>query len=95
MQTATSKNASPRHIPQPDKGANGYKLGDPVTYQGLPTKIISGPRNSCGILVVTLAFVGWPVAVDDADMKVQRQYREPEEFELQEFRIRNEARKNK
>lgn len=64
----------------------GLKVGTPVMYRGLPTQVISGPRDSFGISVVTLAMVGNPVPANSTDLKLMDQYREATTQEQQQYR---------
>lgn len=48
----------------------GISLGSAVTYKGLATQVISGPRDTMGIRVVTLAYIGYPVQVSDPELQL-------------------------
>lgn len=79
--------------PQPPASTTILQLGTPVLYDGLPTQVISGPRNMLGIEVVTLAYIGWPVPVDSPDLQIMPTYRAPTEQELQLLQQRVAERK--
>lgn len=71
------------------------QLSSAVTYQGLPTQVISGPRMMMGIEVVLLAYVPWPVPTNSPELQLMEQPRQATDEEINLHLQRNKESKQK